>query len=123
MLENFSKRTILIAVIGILLAGNVFLGVGYFLQNQEAQKMQTELASQKLNTGVIRFLDLFIVKVLKSNTEVSFEDRLKLENAVRDLKDKDILAKWEGFTGATTQDQVQQGVKDLMQLLVEKISY
>ncbi|MCX6718227.1 MAG: hypothetical protein NTY81_01295 [Candidatus Staskawiczbacteria bacterium] len=131
MLENLprpkrypDKKTIIISVvILILVALSALLGVGYFLQYQETQKIQAELSKQKLNAGVINFLDLFIGKVLKSQTEVSFDDRLKLENAIRNLNDPDLLAKWEAFTNATDQQGVQIGVENLLEALVKKISY
>ena len=67
------------------------------------------------------FLNLFIEKVLKSNQEITFEDRLKLENAVRDINDPEILATWEQFTGGTNEAENQKGVKELLATLVKKI--
>jgi hypothetical protein len=72
---------------------------------------------------VINFSTLFIEKVLKAKTEVAFEDRLKLENAVRDLDDPAILGLWEKFTESGDQDQAQEAVKNLLDSLVKKISY
>ena len=69
------------------------------------------------------FLQLFMEKVLKTDKEVSFEDRLKLENAVRDINDPVVLQKWEVFIGATTEAQIQAAVKDLLQVLIDRISY
>ena len=68
------------------------------------------------------FLNLFIDKVLNAQGEVSFEDRLQLENRVRDLKDPEVLAQWEKFTGSASEEQVQVEVKNLLALLVKKIS-
>jgi hypothetical protein len=39
------------------------------------------------------------------------------------LKDQEILDQWQKFTGATTEKQAQQEVKNLLDLLVQKISY
>ncbi len=114
---------LLVAVFALLLAGNIFFGITYALQLVETQKIQKQVAAQKTNAKVISFLNLFIQKVLKSDTEVSFEDRLKLENAIRDLNDPEILAKWEQFTEGTNEAQIQKGVKDLLEALVKKISY
>ena len=125
MLENFLskyKTIILIAVISILIAGNIVLGAQYYLQCQQMQKLQAELNQKNLNSDVISFLNLFIEKVLKAQTEVSFDDRLKLENAVRNLNDPNLLTKWEDFTNATDQTQVQTGVENLLEALVQKIS-
>lgn len=117
------KKIIIIIVILLLLAGNIAFGIGYFLEKQEIQKMQKELNKQRLNIKVINFSNLFIEKVLKAKTEVSFEDRLKLENAVRELEDPAILALWDKFIESKTQDQAQESVKNLLDALVKKISY
>jgi len=116
-----TKHIILMVVISLLVLGNVFFGINYYLQLKESQKLQDQLKSQQTNEKVVSFLNLFIEKVLKSNTEVSFEDRLKLENAIRDLNDPVLLQKWEQFTGGTNVDQIQQAVKDLLEALVKKI--
>jgi hypothetical protein len=107
----------------LLILGNIGFGVGYFLEKTENKKLQNDLKAQQLNVKVINFSNLFIEKVLKAKTEVSFEDRLKLENAVRDLEDPAILNLWEKFTESNTQDQAQESVKNLLDALVKKISY
>ncbi len=122
--QNTSKRSIiLIAVIALLVLGNIVFGVEYFLQAQKTAKLEQQLTTQKTNTKVVNFLNLFIQKVLKTDKEVSFEDRLKLENAIRDINDPELLAKWEQFIGGTNEAEIQQGVKDLLAALAKKIIY
>ncbi len=122
MIINREKAVIIITA-AILLLGNIIFGVGYFAEKIEIQKLQKDLKTQQLNVKVINFSNLFIEKVLKAKTEVSFEDRLKLENAVRDLEDPAILSLWEKFTESKTQDEAQEAVKNLLDALVKKISY
>ena len=110
-------------IILLLVLGNIFFAAEYFLQLRETQKIQVQVKNQQVNAKVLSFLNLFIQKVLKSDKEVSFEDRLKLENAIRDINDPKILASWEQFIGGTNEIQIQQGVKDLLEVLVSKISY
>ena len=113
------------AYVGLVLAlvmGCIFLGWQYLAQKNEILKLQKKVVAAQTNAKVVDFLNLFIDKVLRSNTEVSFDDRLKLENAVRALNDPVILAKWEQFTNGTSVDQIQQGVKDLLQVLIKKIT-
>jgi len=62
-----------------------------------------------------------IEKVLKAETEVDFETRLKLENAVRNLEDKEILARWSKFIESKTEAGAQEEVKNLLEALVNKI--
>lgn len=115
------KKLILTLVFIFLLFGVIGLGVQcYFLINQQ-KALEKELENQKTNEKIVTFLDLFIEKVLQSNQEISFEDRLKLENSVRDLNDSEILSLWETFTEATTADEVQSYCKDLLEALVKKI--
>lgn len=116
------KKNIILGIIFVLLvAGNVFFAVQYFVQAKEAQKIQQEVVKQKTNVKVVNFLNLFVQKVLKTDKEISFEDRLKLENAVRDINDPEIMAKWEQFTGGTNEAEIQLGVKNLLEVLVNKI--
>ncbi len=117
------KKIIIIIVVLLLAIGNIGFGIGYFSAIVKIQNMQRELERQQLNVKVINFSNLFIEKVLKAKTEVSFEDRLKLENVVRDLDDPAILNLWEKFTESSTQDQAQEAVKNLLDALVKKISY
>ena len=116
------KKIILTLLIVISVLGNVALGALYYLEAKESNVAKVELKNQQTNAKVISFAKLFIEKVLKAQGEVSFEERLKLENAVRDLNDPEILAQWEKFTGSKTEADAQQEVKNLLSLLVNKIS-
>jgi len=116
------KQLISYLVIIFLLFGIISLGIQcYFLKSQEKICEQRE-KTQNGNAKIINFLNLFIEKVLQSKTDISFEDRLKLENTVRDLNDSEILSLWETFTEAKTADEVQAYCKDLLQALVRKLN-
>jgi len=115
------KKLILTLIFVFLLFGVIILGIQcYFLMSQQ-KALEKELSNQKTNDKIVSFLDLFIEKVLQSNQDISFEDRLKLENGVRDLNDSEILSLWETFTQATTADEVQTYCKNLLEALVKKI--
>lgn len=105
----------------ILIAGNVFLGVKYSAVQKELLQSQTVLKTQKTNENILKFTKLFIEKVLEAETEVDFETRLKLENAVRNLDDKEILAQWQKFAESKTEVQAQGEVKNLLEMLASKI--
>ena len=85
--------------------------------------MEDTLRTYQYNDKIISFSKLFIDKVLKADTDVSFEDRLQLENSVRDIDNKDILVQWQKFTDSKTETQAQEEVKDLLYMLVNKIAY
>ena|SRR3989338_8441191 len=67
------------------------------------------------------FLDDFVNLVLGSSVEISLEDRLRLENEVRALGDKEILATWQAFTEAESDEKAQEHVVELLRLLVAKL--
>jgi hypothetical protein len=58
---------------------------------------------------------------LLSNKEVDFETRLALENAVRDISDKEIFDQWQRFTNAKDNTDVQKQVGLLLDILMSKI--
>jgi len=105
----------------ILLTGNVFFGFKYFAFQKELQKTQTALEIQKTNGKILEFSGLFIEKVLQAEKEIDFETRLKLENAVRNLEDEEILTQWQKFTESKTEIEAQREVKNLLEMLMDKI--
>lgn len=105
----------------ILLAGNIFLWMRYSALQQELEKTKEALAAQKTNEKILDFTKLFIEKVLKTEGEIYFENRLILENAVRSLDDEEILDQWQKFTGSQTEDEAQIEVKNLLEILMNKI--
>lgn len=116
------KSQIIFVIILVLLAGNIFFAVKYLAVQNEFRQTQVALETQKTNEKVLDFTKLFIEKVLKSKTEVNFETRLKLENAVRNLDDKEILSQWQKFTESKTETEAQNQVKNLLELLINKIN-
>ena len=117
--EPTSHFWVVLAV--ILLVGTVFFGVRYFAIQKELRATKSSLETQITNGKVLEFAKMFIDKVLKADKEVDFETRLKLETAVRNLSDEEILVQWQKFTEAKTEIQAQAGVKTLLEILVNKI--
>ena len=115
------QRIILIIIILLLTVGNIYSGFKYLNTQKELRQTQAVLEAQKTNEKVLDFTKLFIGKVLKAETEVDFETRLTLENAVRNLNDEEILAQWQKFAGSETEVQAQEEVKNLLEMLVDKI--
>lgn len=117
-----SSILILIILAVILLAGNVFSGIKYSTVQKALYEAQALLETQKTNEKILDFTKLFIEKVLKAETEVDFEMRLKLENAARNLEDEEILAQWSKFVESKTEADAQEEVKKLLEILVNKIT-
>ena len=116
-----NKNRISVIFIIILLAGNVFFAFEYLTVYGELQTIKSAEVKVELNQKVLDFASLFIKKVLQAETEVDFETRLSLENAVRDLKDEEIMSEWQNFTASKTELEAQNSVKKLLGTLVEKI--
>ncbi|TAK05054.1 hypothetical protein EPO33_03620 [Patescibacteria group bacterium] len=115
-------KTIPYVVLIVLLAGSTLvLGMKTIGLQKELVQTRAALAKEQTNVKIVDFTRLFTEKVLKADAEVDFETRLQLENAIRDLNDKEILAQWEKFVGSKTEGEAQENVKDLLSLLVGKI--
>lgn len=116
-----NRKTILTIIILLLLAGNVFFGAKYFAVKDQLRQTQAALETQTTNGKILRFNKLFISKVLRAKSEIDFETRLRLENTVRDLNDEEILTQWKKFTDSQTEVQSQEEVKNLLEMLANKI--
>lgn len=115
------QKTILTIIILLLIIGSVYFGFRYLNAQEELRQARTALENQKTNKNVLDFTKLFIEKILKAETEVDFETRLKLENAIRNLDDKEILEQWNKFVNSKNEGEAQSQVKNLLELLVNKI--
>lgn len=110
-----------VIIVLILLAGNIFLAVKYFTAQKEFEQAQINLSVQGIQDKTLNFTKLFISNVLKAEEEIDFETRLKLESAVRELGDEEILDKWKLFVNSQTEEYAQNSVKELLEVLVNKI--
>ncbi len=119
------KKTNFLVLISILIliTGNVYLGLQCFLYKSDLDRLQKDIAIQQINGKGIFFTKFLVSKVLQGEGEISFEDRLKLENAVRDLNDPEIFAQWQKFTNSKTNQETQQSIGTLFDMLLNKISY
>lgn len=115
------QKTILTIIILLLLASNIFFGYKYFAWQKELETTKATLKTQQINEKTLEFTKLFIEKVLKAEKEVDFETRLKLENAVRNLGDEEILNQWQKFSESKAEADAQENVKELLEMLVSKI--
>ncbi|KKQ68340.1 MAG: hypothetical protein A3F95_03035 [Candidatus Nealsonbacteria bacterium RIFCSPLOWO2_12_FULL_39_31] len=79
----FLLNSICLVVVLFLLIGNVFFAVKYFGLKKELSQTKIALDAQKTNQKVLDFTKIFIREVLKSETEIDFDTRLKLKTAVK----------------------------------------
>jgi hypothetical protein len=113
------SQTILIILTLIFLATSVFL----LVRNLQLQGQLDGgvLSTSNIDLETLAFMDDFIKIVLKSDTEVSFEDRLKLENSVRELGNDNILASWQSFVNSNDEVEAQANVVALLEVLVVEL--
>jgi hypothetical protein len=116
-----NTRLVLTIIITLSVAGSVCLGVLYYINYQELSLAQQQLKNQQTNGKILLFANLFVDKVLLGQGTVSFDDRLDLENAVRDINDKEIFSQWQKFTASRTDQESQTAVGNLLKLLFKKI--
>lgn len=114
-------RIITAIVILILLMGNIMLGSLLYLKLVKLNQAERLLENQRKNTKILAFEQLFIDKVLLGEGTVSFDDRLKLENSVRDINDKEIFDYWQNFTNSKTDKDAQIQVGKMFSLLIKKL--
>ncbi|MCX6719810.1 MAG: hypothetical protein NTV36_01750 [Candidatus Staskawiczbacteria bacterium] len=94
---------IVILILKAIIAG---LGIGCFWYKSKLDKLK-----------------LLVEKILLGQGQVSFDDRLKLENAVREINDPEIFGKWQKFTNSTSDSETQQNVGVLFLAIINKIAY
>jgi len=109
-------------LIVLLVLTNIATGYFFYTKCADAVSLQNVIDKQKTNTKVVVFTQALIEKVLKSTTPVDFENRLALENMVRDLGDKAILDEWNKFVNSADSNQAQIEIKNLLDMLVKKIN-
>jgi len=115
------KELIIILIIVLAATTGILAAQDWNLQKTLARE-QAALAQNALDRQTLSFLQMFVSKVLGAQGTVSFDDRLVLENAVRGLNDSAILSAWDDFVNSQTPAAAQAGVKNLLELLVQKIA-
>lgn len=103
----------------ILLAGNLFFSVQYIANINQQNSAKVDNLSTRIQ--IDRFLKEFVGIVLNTDTPVTQEDRVKLENDVIQLHDSDILAQWNLFVGSKNALEAQKNTVKLLGLLANKM--
>ncbi len=117
---------VLVIIILALLAGNIFLFIRSNTLEKTWNKVQTtskidSVRSEK-NSKILTFAHLFIEKVLKAESPMDFETRLQIENAVRDIKDDEIMRQWKKFIDSRSEAEAQVETINLLQKLIDGIN-
>ena len=123
MNAGLEKTRLLSNILMIILVGsNIFFSIQY-IENikQQENKDATEEARSVERLQTARFMKYFIDTVLNTKESVSFEDRVKLENDIRQLHDKSITTQWEAFVGSKDSKTAQEVAVKLMSMLASKM--
>ncbi len=115
MILTKNKQTIIIILLVLVSIGSIFIG-WQKQHNYSELKQSTEQKARLVN-----FLDLFIEKVLGPGEVITIEDRVNLENAVRDLENQEIQSKWQSFAKAPNEIEAQKQALELLQLVVNSL--
>jgi len=112
---------IVLIVLAIAIVGNVIFISRYTTAQRELDAVRTELAKYTTNEKILSFGQLFVEKVLRAG-EVSFDDRVKLENAALGIGNAEVLEAWKRFVESKTEVQAQETVKELLGALFKTIA-
>ena len=105
----------------LLLAGNLFFSIQYIYSIKADQVPVVDKGAQEVaRIKNANFLKLFINKVIKTNGTVSYDDRVQLENDVRQIHNKELTTQWELFVASNKdQKKAEDAAADLMLILAE----
>jgi len=105
----------------VLVAGNIFFSIQYMVGTQMQQNQKAD--SIGTNIQVANFLKLFVDVVLntKAGQQISYNDRVKLEDTVRQINDADIIKQWDTFVASKDSKTAQDNAVSLMKILTDKL--
>ena len=103
----------------VLLAGNIYLSIQYISNMQMEQNAKVDTTSTRIQTS--RVLKEYIDIVLNTTGSISYDDRVKLENDVRQLQDPVITKQWDAFVASKDAKIAQANAVKLMSMLANKM--
>ncbi len=105
----------------VLVAGNIYFSIQY-TQNIALEQTRSDTAAAQDQE---RFQDTRILKsfinIAINSSSVSLEDRVKLENDVRQSHDSELIKRWDVFAGAKDGKTAQTAAVALMVFLANKM--
>lgn len=114
------KKLLLIILMSVSLPAN---GMMVFLVFQDIEIANQKEQNLQANLKVLNFRNLFTENVLLADREIDFDTRLKMETAVRDLQDPEILTQWKIFTETESREDANTQAKKLLRILINKTSF
>jgi hypothetical protein len=106
----------------VLVAMNIFFSFQYTQNiNKESVKNEEVLNVQERRTAAAEFLRFFIDRILFTNGTISFEDRVKFEADIIDLKDEALLKQWKEFIASPDSETAQRTAVKMMSMLANRM--
>lgn len=102
----------------LLLIGNVYFSTNFIQNITKTDVVNTENTTLQIKSA--RALKDFINMVL-TKPEVSFEDRVTLENDILQIHDPVLTSVWNDFVNSKTSKEGQDNAVKLMTLLVDRV--
>lgn len=118
--EDVQKK-VLVVILVLLLAANIVLLGNWYQARSETREGAMCQARMTANTKILTFLRFFVEKVIRADGEVSFNDRLILENLVQGLNNGAISAEWQKFVDSKTNTEAQRNLKSLLDVLIKEV--
>jgi len=113
METNKIGEIVLIIILFVVLASNAYFGYEYFSAKKNAAGLSEIFWS---NAKIVSFQKIFVEKVLKTEGEVSYKDRLDLESSAVNTNNQDIVDAWHSFLISETEEEAQVRVLYLLSL-------
>ncbi len=104
----------------LLVAGNIFFSIQY-MENVKLEASKAEDTSAMQRIQVSRYLNFFIKTVLNTQGTISFEDRVKLENDIRQIHDPELTKQWDSFVNSKDSKTAQENSVKFMSALTAKL--
>lgn len=102
----------------LLVAGNIFFSIQYtqsVINERERVGLAEENGTNRVQ--VAKFLKYFIDTVLNTQGTISFDDRVKLENDIRQIKNPALINMWNEFVNSADSKVAQANAVKLMSML------
>lgn len=118
---NENKKKLIIIIIALLAALNSYVLYKYYKERAVLKTARESLSAEILSNKTLNFTKLITEKIFGAEKNISFEERLFLENAARGLNDPIILENWNNFIASRNQNEAQNNLKQLLGILLNKI--
>ena len=119
----FKNNLFLSILVLILLGGNIYLSIQYMSVSKQLQQIK----NQSTDTASVRAqasnaLKEYLNVVLNTAGTTSSDDRVKLENDIRQLQDENITTVWNAFVSSKDTKSSQSNAVKLIGLLEDKMT-